>query len=275
MSLLVVTPTLGCSPYLHETVASVNDIKESVPLHHVLACPLQILRDLQGSYPECLVVPDAGPVGGLYGAINAGVRAAPTGWSWLTYINDDDLLQPGLRKVCASHMRPSLEHSVAYGNVRNIDQNGSSLGLQTVERSPRWFRPLLCQGISLFTQQGALISRVTYSHLGGFNPTYRSCGALDFWARALQTGWDFRFYPEEVACFRIRRGQISGNAQGLALERFAILKEAGLPVYSSLHLHTARLRFRLLNVARYVQRLRAVGWKSSKELLGSDSATKP
>src|SRR4051812_6367293 len=93
--LLVVTPTLGESPFLDQTVASI----EAQPLHieHVIATPGRKVAELAARYPDATVVADAGRLGGIYGAINAGIQAASAKfkWDWFTYINDDDTLLPG------------------------------------------------------------------------------------------------------------------------------------------------------------------------------------
>ena len=117
--LLVVTPTLGESPFLDQTVASI----EAQPLHirHVISTPGRKVAELAARYPHALVVPDAGRLGGIYGAINAGIQAAKFKWDWFTYINDDDTLLPGFGLVILQNLRDPSPSPVVYGDVELID----------------------------------------------------------------------------------------------------------------------------------------------------------
>src|ERR1035437_5874504 len=93
---LIVTPTLADSPFLDATVQSVRE--QTFAFIHVLAVPAHQVEPVRRRYPHATVVPDAGRAGGIYGALNAALDAAPPGWAWFTYINDDDLLLPALSK---------------------------------------------------------------------------------------------------------------------------------------------------------------------------------
>ncbi len=266
MKLLVVTPTLGASPFLPGSVEAVRSLRARVDLRHVLAVPPGEADRIAGLYPDCEVVADAGREGGMYGAINRALFSDAK-WDWFTYINDDDLLMPRAAEVIREHCRAGNERVIAYGDVRNVREDDTSLGLQTVERSPRYFRPLLRQRISIFTQQGALASRLAAAELEGFNPGLRLCGDLDFWVRAIAAGFAFRYYPGEVAHFRIRQGQLSGDTPLLLEEWERIVRILELP--TPLQMRWARWRFRMMNAPRYLERLRAAGWTRSHELLGS------
>ena len=99
-SLLLLTPTLGTSPYLDASVASVAGLGLSV--HHLLVCPAGQTGVLGQRFPGRTVVADAGREGGLYGALNAGLAAADAlglSWEWFTSLNDDVLLSPGFAEL--------------------------------------------------------------------------------------------------------------------------------------------------------------------------------
>ena len=272
--LLVVTPTLGDSPFLDASVDAVRHLRTQITILHVLVAPPETVPLLRARFPECEIIPDAGREGGMYGAINNGLHLR-SDWDWFTYINDDDLLMPDFAGVFAEHCRSANPRVIAYGDVRNIRENGDSLGLQTVETSARYFPALLRQGISLFTQQGAIASREVVELLNGFDPSLRLCGDLDFWVRALAAGFEFRYYHSEVGQFRIRAGQLSGDVPARLAEREIILRKLPLLGIPSARLHFARIRFRLLNLPRYVERIRAAGWRRSNDLIsggGTDLA---
>jgi GT2 family glycosyltransferase len=264
--LLIVTPTLGVSEYLEYAVQSV--IALPFPVLHVLAVPEPMVQPLQERFPHALVVKDAGKEGGIYGAINAGIQAAPEGWAWFTYINDDDALTPGFGRMLAEHAaRPDAE-PVTYGNVRLINERGLTISFLTTERSPSFIPALLHAEISPLNQQGMLFRRDVVTALGGFDTRYRLCADLDFWARAMAAGFAFRHYPLEVGQFRIRRGQLSGDVSVTLREQNEIVHRA-FPKMSRIPQVIAKWRYRFMNLPRYLARTRTVGWTSSYRLLAN------
>lgn len=263
--LLVVTPTLGISPYLDETVRGVTSLK--IPFWHVLSCPQPKVAELQERYPHATVLPDAGKEAGLYGAINVALRAAGMDWHWFTYINDDDELAPDFSRVAAQHFARPNPEAVVYGNVRVIDEDGKTIHFLTTERSPRFIPALLREGISPLNQQGMLFRREVVRELGEFNTKYRICADLDFWARALAAGHRFRYYPTEVGRFRIRRGQISGDVALTTREQDEIARRLFPHAGGVVARAFAKWRYRACNFPRYLGRSRTVGWVSSNTLL--------
>jgi hypothetical protein len=263
--LLVVTPTLGRSEFLGRTAASVA----ALPLDtlHVLSAPADRRPFLQTRFPHARVVPDAGPAGGIYGALNAALRTVPDGWDWFTYINDDDALLPGLARMWARHLAGPEPAPVAYGDVETLDAAGQSIGRVTVAPDPSWVPALLQEGISPLMQQGTLFRRDLVRGLGGFDPRYRLCADLDFWLRAYAGGAGFRYYPIRVAQFRIRGGQLSGDTARTRREQAEIVATylgAALPPWRR---RWTRWRYRASNLPRYLARLRARGPVTSYRLL--------
>lgn len=264
-TVLVVTPTLGDSPFLDRTVLSVSS--QPVPVRHVLSVPADRVDELQHRYRNTIVVPDAGKAGGIYGAINAALAAAPADWQWFTYINDDDTLLPGFGEVAASHMRRASPEPVTYGDVELIDERDQRISRITTESDPSWIPALLQQGISPLMQQGMLFHRDTVWKLCGFDTRYRLCADLDFWLRAYASGERFRYYPKSVAQFRLRDGQLSGNTLLTINEQDEIV-ERHLPARPAPILTAvARWRYRLNNLPRYIERFRTRGYRTSYQLL--------
>ncbi len=263
--LLVVTPTLGESEFLDHSIAAV----QALPLRitHVISCPAGRIAGLQQRFPHCIVVADAGRQGAIYGALNSALEHAPKAWDWFTYINDDDELTPGFAAMAAEHFARADAEPVTYGNVRVIAEDGAPISLITTEQTPRYFAPLLQQGISPLNQQGMLFRADVVHELKGFDTRYKLCADLDFWLRAYAAGHAFRFYPLEVGRFRIRAGQLSGNVELTIHEQQEIVDRA-LPARSSALLRQwARWRYRLLNLPRYLERSRVAGWSTSNTLL--------
>jgi glycosyltransferase involved in cell wall biosynthesis len=268
--LLVVTPTLGVSSYLDAAIASVTAL--DLPILHVLAAPQSELAQLRKRFPDTLVTADAGRAGGIYGALNAGLQAAPSGWDWFTYINDDDELAPGFARVFREHTAQRDPEPVTYGEVRLINEEGGTIGFLTTERAPRMLPRVLQAGISPLNQQGMLFHRTAVQRAVGFDLRYRICADLDFWARTYATGSAFRYYPVEVGRFRIRRGQISGDVSLTRREQDEVVARSFPGALSRLGRLGVRCRYRLYNLPRYLARLRSTGWKTSNQILSGGGA---
>ena len=264
--LLILTPTLGVSPFLDQTIRSVASL--DLPIHHVLVCPAARIAELAERFPGCRVVADAGRAGGLYGALNAGLAAAGgLTWDWFTYINDDDLLSAGFTEMFVQHAARGDLATVAYGNVETIDEQGASLGCMTVESDPEYFPALLQGGISPVGQQGMVFGAPVVRALGGYQLHYSICADLDFWARARAQGFVFRYYPREVGRFRIRPGQLSDDVS-LLCKQVAEITLAQFPApVSPAARRFARWRYRWRNLPRYLRRLRTVGFTRSLDVL--------
>lgn len=255
---LVVTPTLGQSPWLGETVASVAALPRAC--RHVLVCPAAMRAELATRFPDTLVVEE--PVGGgMYAAINAGIAAVPE-WTGFTYINDDDVLvADGFAKALALRAaQPDAD--LLYGRVVLVDAAGARLGALPVATTPADLPALLVSRIMPLAQPGTWISRRIWDQLKGFDESYRLAGDLDFFVRALAAGARFAFVDASVAAFRIRAGQLSKQGELMEQETVRALRTlAG--VSASLG---ARWRFRLGNLGVYVERVRRHGLISMHEL---------
>ena len=263
--LLVVTPTLGESRFLDQTVASI----EAQPLHvrHVISTPGRKVAELAARYPHALVVPDAGRLGGIYGAINAGIQAAKFKWDWFTYINDDDCLLPGFGRVMLQNLRDASPAPVVYGDVELVDEEGSRISCITTAENPAWIPALLHQGISPLMQQGMAFRRDVVDRLGGFDLRYRLCADLDFWLRSFAAGDRFRYHPEPVAQFRLRHGQLSADTSVTRQEQDIIVARH-LPARSSaMERLSTKLLYRTYNLPRYLERFRNRGFRTSYAIL--------
>lgn len=267
--LLVVTPTLGVSEYLEMAVGSVTNLP--LPVLHMLSVPEPMVEPMKARFPRALVVKDAGKQDGIYGAINAAIHAAPAGWDWFTYINDDDALAPDFARMYEEHTARARPEPVTYGNVRLINESGSTISFLTTERTPSFIPALLHAQISPLNQQGMLFRRDVVQALGKFNLDFRLCADLDFWARAMAAGFAFRHYPLEVGQFRIRRGQLSGDISQTLREQNEIVHRT-FPKMNPILQRLAKWRYRFMNLPRYLARARTVGWTSSYRLLANGAS---
>jgi hypothetical protein len=257
MKLLVVTPTLGQSPWLAETVASVAGLG----LHgtHLLVAPAGSVAALAAQFPKTQVI--AEPGGGMYAAINAGLAVADD-WDAFTYINDDDLLLPRFTWVARVAEAAGGQPLVVYGGVRLIDAQGGRLGAIPISPAPSLNSALYAQRLEPVYQHGTLVTRAAWQSLGGFDESLRFCGDSEFLARACMTGVPFaRAGGGEVAAFRLRPGQLTKNRAALHTERAHVDGKLGLlAARITLRHRWARLRFRLANLPVYTERVARFGF---------------
>jgi len=267
MRLLVVTPTLGDSPWLEESVASVAGLP--CACCQVLVAPAAAVVALTDRFPQTVVIAELGSNRGMYAAINTGLGAVGE-WDAFTYLNDDDLLLPGFaysvaRAETAVRMRRAL---FVYGRVRLIDTEGRLLGAIPVSPWPRLNRALYAQRIEPVYQHGTLVSRAAWQQVGGFDPTFRYCGDSEYLARLCIRGVPAVRVAGEVAAFRLRRGQLTKNRLKMMEERKRVDEQLSLlPRHLAVRHYWARLCFRVANLPVYAGRIARHGFVSFDELL--------
>jgi glycosyltransferase involved in cell wall biosynthesis len=267
MRLLVVTPTLGRSPYLEETVKCIE--RQDLAVQHIISCPRAKVGELSRRFPCSHVVADGGREGGLYGAINAGLIAAEDPWHFFTYLNDDDRLGIDFAVMFKRHATAENLRTVGFGCIWNIDKTGRKLTGMTVGPYPRQYPALLQMGISPTGQQGMIFGREVVEAIGAYSTQYKICGDLDYWCRAMAAGFRFIFYPLEAGQFRLQAGQISGDVTTLRDELQRIVQIHFPMQVPVLRKKLAKATYRLYNAPRYFQRIARLGLKSGYQLLES------
>jgi hypothetical protein len=267
MQLLIITPTLGQSSHLDETVGCINRLDLSI--QHVISCPQTKIRELRARFPRSHVVADRGREAGLYGAINAGLSAAQEPWDFFTYLNDDDLLGMHFEAMFKRHATAENLRTVGFGCIWNIDEAGSKLTGMTVGPYPQQYPALLQMGISPTGQQGMVFGREVVETIGAYSAQYKICGDLDYWCRAMAAGFRFIFYPLEAGRFRLQAGQISGDVHTLRDELRRIARMHFPKEVPVLQKKLAKATYRLYNAPRYFQRIVRMGFKNSYQLLES------
>jgi GT2 family glycosyltransferase len=251
MKLLVITPTLGKSPWLDATVASVAVLP--IAHEHVLVAPTAVVTELMGRFPEIKVVPEVG--GGLYAAINTGLAAAQ-GWDAFTYLNDDDLLLPGFARSVAALAGQAGRPCLIYGGVRLIDRASRRIGAIPVSPHPGLNRALYAQRIEPVYQHGMLVSRAAWAEQGGFDESFLLCGDSEYLARLCVRGVPAVRVWTEVAAFRLHPDQLTKGRAAMDAERTRVDAKLGLlDARCTWRHHWARAVFRAANLPAYVGRV--------------------
>ncbi len=254
--ILVVTPTLGTSRWLDQTVESVRRL--SLPgLRHVLVAPAAVLAALTERYPAVQVVPEPG--GGMYAAINAGL-AAFDDWQAFTYINDDDLLLPAFAQVVRQAQAGG--ERIVYGGVRLIDTAGRRIGAIPISPWPSFNRLLYAQRMEPVYQHGTVVTRAVVDRLGGFDTTLHFCGDSEFLARSCVNQVPFVCATSRpVAAFRLRAGQATKNLPVMLNEHRILYAKHRLPAEKITWAHRrAWFAFRTANVSVYLERIARHGF---------------
>ncbi|MDB6092575.1 MAG: hypothetical protein JWM32_137 [Verrucomicrobia bacterium] len=260
--MLVVTPTLGSSPWLDETVASVS--AQPFPCIHVLVAPAPAVAGLAARFPRAKVV--AEPGGGMYAAINAGLESEAD-WDAFTYINDDDLLLPRFAAVVARAR--TTEPRVVYGGVRLINTKGKRIGAIPTSRFPSLNRALYAQRTEPVFQHGTVATRAVVRRLGGFDASFRFCGDSEFLARCCVAGIPFVCATKQVVgAFRLRAGQLTKNLPVMLEEHHRLYAKLKLPAEVITFRHRwARFVFRVVNLPVYAERIARHGFITFGEQL--------
>jgi hypothetical protein len=276
--LLVVTPTLGRSLYLRDTISSVvSAAKDGVKVIYRAIGPAlarelveKELRPLRELGVDARFLTESGKVPGLYAAINEAVaNESELAWKAFTYINDDDALGPGFVKAWGAFLGAGAR-AFTYGRVRLIDGAGRSLGFVPTIGAQIFFEPLLAQGISPLNQQGMIVPRELWHSLSGFRTKFRLCADLDFWLRACRRGHQLNYFNKEVGHFRIQAGQLSGDTERLGEEIAAVVADcADLHRFSIKEFLFSRWIFRLANTGIYMRRALAGQRLRGMELLAA------
>jgi hypothetical protein len=275
MNVVVVTPTLGTSPWLAETVASVAALPLAVT--HVLVAPPGAAAALVTRFPRALVMAERTPGRGMYAAINAGLAAVP-GWDAFTYLNDDDLLLPRFATAVARAAGGGGggRRWLIYGRVRLIDARGRRMGAIPVSPWPALNRELYAQRFEPVYQHGTLVARGAWEQQGGFDEAWRFCGDSEYLARLCMAGIPAFRVRGEVAAFRLHPGQLTKNRAVMVAERARVDEKLGLLAWRHPWRRAwARLLFRAANLPVYAERVARHGWISFDELLVRGGASSP
>lgn len=267
MKLLVVTPTLGTSPWLGETVQSVR--RHAPESAHALVAPSETLSVLGAAYPWCRLVDEGEGARGMYAAINRALEADAE-WEAFTYLNDDDLLLPGISQAQAGAAAPARERQAAlvYGRVALIDSRGRGLGHIPISRRPCGNRPLYAERLEPVYQHGTIVTRGAWERYGGFDESFRLCGDSEYLARLCVAGVPAVYVPATVAAFRLRPGQLTKRRAEMQAERLRVDEKLGL-LHGPGRIERlwARLVFRLTNAPVYAGRIARHGFKRFDDVL--------
>lgn len=248
-SLRIITPTLGKSPFLEETIKSVENYADTA--EHILIAPASECNGLRQRYPRVKVIEEPERCRNLYDAVNCGFVGD---FNWFTYLNDDDLLDYQFPLFFEFAQREP--EKIHYGKVDLIDFQSSHLSLITHCRFPAALGGILASGRSPFNQQGTLFPSELLRRVGIFDASYKYAGDLEYISRCHAVGVNFCYYPLHVARFRCHSAQLSTHSDVFDQE-IANIRDNYFSKISWLKKMTALSLFWISNSLVYMGRL----WK--------------
>lgn len=258
MKLGIVTPSLGQSPYLRETLDSVASVAKVLNAKHIIVCPKEHLDKLKSISSDIMLLEQTPGTKGMYAAINQGLSHCGD-CDWLTYLNDDDIFASSFIEMVRTQFQNADKRIITYGDVQIIDKDSKIIGKHPVCRHKGDVLVLWLSGIAANAQPGTIFSQKAFAELGGFDSSLRHCADFDFWVRAIQAGYAMEYYPKTVACFRVHGAQISGVRHEVEAEIQKVNKKNQVLIPNLLNVIKARLTFRINNSGKYIRRFARTG----------------
>lgn len=206
--------------YLRETLMSIRTQSVSSTIVIVAPTDNSEVEELAKEF-DCLILPDPG---NLPAAINAGVAQAWNGQDFVSWLNDDDLLEPGSLEATTRLLDAYPTCVCAYGACRYIDESGRELW---VNRAGPWAERILSWGPDLIPQPGMLVRATAWREEGGVDESYRFAFDLDLLLRLRKHG-QLRDTGVTVSSFRWHADSLTVGDRTQSLNESQRAKRASL-----------------------------------------------
>lgn len=213
---LMVVPTLGTRlDYLETTLSSIGEQDERARLVVVAPSSAHKARSLSSNF-GATIVDDPGT---LAAAINLGV-ASSTDPEYVSWIGDDDLLEPGSLRATVHALDTHPTAALAYGWCRYIDPGGRQLWLnRTGDAAQR----VLSWGPQLIPQPGMLVRRSAWDAVGGLDESLTLAFDFDLILKLRGQG-SLVCVPTPVAAFRWHPDSLTVSSRTRNLEESEAVK---------------------------------------------------
>jgi GT2 family glycosyltransferase len=213
-SLTVVVPSYGQAQFLEETLRSV--LLQGYPALELLVMDggskdgsVDVIKKYEPWLGGWVSEKD----GGQSNAINKGWRRAQG--DLMTWLNSDDLLQPGWAAATAGVLAVAPDVDLVYCNVQVIDGQSRPQWVfpgdgPSVERQLLYWR-------SAFPQQGFLVRRAVIERDGYLDESLHFGMDAELWLRLALHGRRMQGVPQTLASFRMHEAAKTANASNVAI----------------------------------------------------------
>ena len=202
----VVVPTLGERPeMLGECLRSIRNAGES---YISVVCPKTFNQDSilsQGLVDQVITDPGAG----LASAINFGIQSLPTKVKLVSWLGDDDFLEPGSLDVLSGEILKNESIVAAFGNCYYIDQEGRRFSSSQFGSLAVCLLPF---GPDLIPQPASAFRREAFQSVGGLRETLKFAFDLDLFLHLSKLG-EVSYLPTYLASYRWHKGSLSTSHQ--------------------------------------------------------------
>lgn len=219
-AVLVIVPTLGRRlDSLVEALRSISnqDIDVDVVIVSPRTAAVGQIADLFGAQ----LMDDPGSQAA---AINAGVTQLKSHHEWVSWLNDDDLLESNSLHTTRQALESNPRAVLAYGACRYIDEDGRQLW---VSRAGAWASRVLKWGPDLIPQPGMLIRSQAWTAVGGVDESLRFAFDLDLLLKLKALG-EFVSVPDIVASFRWHDDSLTVADRSASLRESEMVKRRAL-----------------------------------------------
>jgi len=223
INLSICSPVLKVDKYAVELSGSLKRLRnDGLRFEHVVvgpACNSNEVAEVFGHLDSSFCVEKLG-TRGVFDAVAQGFTYAIFNWAptHLSYINADDLLEPGFARALAACRGD--ENQLITGDVQWIGEHGQSFG--KVSTWPWQFGTgaLFEAGVPALTQQGTILSASVWQSVDGFDPNYKYIADSVLWHKLIREKRVQRTHVRKcVASYRMRSGQLSGNREAVEAEQ--------------------------------------------------------
>jgi GT2 family glycosyltransferase len=202
----VVVPTLGKRPGMLE--ACLSSIRDGGENYITLVCP----ADFEASSILAIgladqVVIESGV--GLASAINQGIRATPQPIDAVTWLGDDDSLEPGALDVLSQTLTTNPKVVAAFGACHFITEEGQRFSRSRLGAAAVF---LLHFGPDYIPQPASAFRRSAFETVGGLSENLNFAFDLDLFLRLSKVG-KLKYIPRLLASYRWHPGSLSAANQ--------------------------------------------------------------
>ncbi len=187
--------------------------------------------------------------GNMYRAINKGLDSATT--NWVGYLNSDDCVYLNSFSRLIDY-GDKISADIVYGGCDFIDYENRFIHSYAPAYPGELLSNLLTGHLG-FAQPASIFQKEVFQKLQGFNKEFSLAADLDFFLRAAAAKFRFGYVNgPPVACFRVRRGQLSQNQAKMTEQIARIQARYNSPRY---WYQVNLAHWRLRNLPQYAVRI--------------------